>query len=160
MGRASSQGMVATRFEELDCWQLARELERRVFAFTSKPPASKDLDYCRQIRKSSSSAPPNIAEGFGRYYPGDFARFTRNALGSLNETRDHLGAGFEKQYLTEDVYRELKTLANRAIGASVNLVKYLDACKERWDRERRARNKRGAGSRREKRTGRNDPDTG
>ena len=124
--------MVARRFEELECWQLARELERRVFAFTDKPPASGDFEYCHQIRKSSSSAPPNIAEGFGRYYPGDFARFIRNALGSLNETRDHLGAGFEKRYLTEDLYLELKTLANRAIGASVNLVKYLEGCKASW----------------------------
>jgi four helix bundle protein len=115
------------------------ELERRVFAFTAKPPASKDVEYCRQIRKSSSSAPPNIAEGFGRYYPGDFARFTRNALGSLNETRDHLGAGFEKQYLTEELYLELKTLTNRAIGASVNLVKYLDGCKRSWRAHRRCR---------------------
>jgi len=146
--------MVARRFEDLHCWQLARELERRVFAFTGKPPASKDLEYCRQIRKSSSSAPPNIAEGFGRYYPGDFARFTRNALGSLNETRDHLGAGLEKEYLTEDLYRELRTIANRAIGASVSLVKYLDACKDRWDQERRAKNKRGASCKRDTRTGR------
>jgi len=124
--------MAARRFEDLECWQLARELERRVFAFTDKPPASSDFEYCRQIRKSSSSAPPNIAEGFGRYYPGDFARFIRNALGSLNETRDHLGAGFERRYLTEELYRELKTLANRAIGASVNLVKYLEGCKANW----------------------------
>jgi four helix bundle protein len=131
--------MVARRFEDLECWQLARELERRVFAFTDKPPASGDFEFCRQIRKSSSSAPPNIAEGFGRYYPGDFARFTRNALGSLNETRDHLGAGFEKKYLTEDLYRELKTLANRAIGASVNLVKYLEGCKANWRTHRPAK---------------------
>src|SRR5215475_6795239 len=83
--------MVATRFEELECWQLACELERRVLAFINKPPASHDVEYCRQIRKSTSSPPANIAEGFGRYYPGDFARFMRNALGSLHETRNHLG---------------------------------------------------------------------
>jgi four helix bundle protein len=130
--------MVATRFEELQCWQLARELERRVLEFISRAPASKDVEYCRQIRESSSSAPRNIAEGFGRYYPGDFARFTRNALGSLNETRDHLGAGLEKKYLTDDTYLELRTLTNRAIGASVNLVKYLDACKDDWNKKRRS----------------------
>jgi four helix bundle protein len=129
--------MVARRFEDLECWQLARELERRVFAFTDKPPASNDFEFCRQIRNSSSSAPPNIAEGFGRYYPGEFARFLRNALGSLNETRDHLGAGLDKQYLTEDLCLELKTLTNRAIGASVNLVKYLDGCKSTWRARRR-----------------------
>ena len=77
-----------------------------------------------------------MAEGFGRYYPGEFARFMRNALGSLNETRDHLGAGFDKQYLTEDLVLELKTLTNRAIGASVNLVKYLEGCKGSWRTKR------------------------
>jgi len=128
--------MVARRFEDLECWQLARELERHVFAFTDKPPASNNFEYCRQIRKSSSSAALNMAEGFGRYYPGEFARFMRNALGSLNETRDHLGAGLDKQYLTEDLYLELKTLTNRAIGASVNLVKYLEGCKNTWRAQR------------------------
>jgi hypothetical protein len=54
-----------------------------------------------------------------------------------------LGAGLERNYLTEDAHRELKILTNRAIGASVNLVKYLDACREKWDQERKARSKRG-----------------
>jgi four helix bundle protein len=124
--------MVAKRFEDLVCWQLARELEREVYAFTAMPPAAKDLEYCRQIRKSSSSAPRNMAEGFGRYLPGEFARFMRNALGSLNETRDHLGAGYEQGYLSEARYRELKDLTNRAIGASVRLADYLERAKKGW----------------------------
>jgi four helix bundle protein len=134
--------MVARRSEDLECWQLARELERRVLAFAATPPASHDVEYCRQIRKFSASASPNIAEGFGRYYPGDFARFMRNALGSLNETRDHLGAGLEKRYLTEKLNGELETLTNRAIGASVGLVKCLDGCKEQWGGKRRTRTNR------------------
>jgi four helix bundle protein len=83
-----------------------------------------------------------MAEGFGRYYPGDFAKFMRNALGSLNETRDHLGAGLEKHYLTEELHHELEVLANRAIGASVGLTKYLDESKETWERKRRTRMRR------------------
>jgi hypothetical protein len=53
----------------------------------------------------------------------------RNALGSLNETRDRLGAGLELRYLSVQEYDDLRMLADRAIGASVNLVKYLDSCK-------------------------------
>jgi four helix bundle protein len=117
------------RYQDLVAWQLARELERRVFAITSTVPVTKDFEYCRQIRKSSSSAPRNIAEGFGRYYPREFARFMRVALGSLNETKDHLDAGLEQNYVTQPIHDELVTLADRAIGASVNLVKYLVACK-------------------------------
>jgi four helix bundle protein len=78
-----------------------------------------------------------MAEGFGRYLPGDFARFMRNALGSLNETRDHLGAGLELRYLSVEEYDDLRTLADRATGASVNLVKYLESCKDTWRKRRR-----------------------
>jgi four helix bundle protein len=131
--------MIAKRFEDLVCWQLARELERRVYAFTAIPPASNDLEYCRQIRKSSSSSPRNMAEGFGRYLPGDFAKFMRNALGSLNETRDHLGAGLEQRYLSESQYGELRTLADRAIGASVRLTDYLERSKKTWQGRTRRR---------------------
>jgi len=129
--------MVARRFEELVVWQLARELERRVYAFTDESAVAKDFDYCSQIRRSSSSSPRNIAEGFGRYLPGDFCKFLRNALGSLAETRDHLDAGLERRYLTHNAHHELQTLANRATGAGVRLAKYLDSCKGRWSRRRR-----------------------
>jgi four helix bundle protein len=89
--------MIARRFEDLVCWQLARELERRVIAMIASQPARDDFDFCRQIRKSASSAPRNIAEGFGRFLPGDFAKFVRTARGSLEETkiistRDERGA--------------------------------------------------------------------
>jgi hypothetical protein len=56
----------------------------------------------------------------------------RNALGSLNETRDHLSAGLEQKYLTKELHDELRTLADRAIGASVNLTKYLESVKKTW----------------------------
>jgi hypothetical protein len=44
--------MAVSRYEDLVVWQLARELEREVFAFTATAAASKDFDYCRQIRRS------------------------------------------------------------------------------------------------------------
>src|SRR3954470_275661 len=44
----------------------------------------------------SSSAPRNIAEGLGRFLPGDFAKFVRTARGSLVETQDHLDAALER----------------------------------------------------------------
>jgi four helix bundle protein len=102
--------MVARRFDELAAWQLARELERRVYAFTDIGIVTRDVEYCRQIRRSGSSAPRNLAEGFGRYLPGDFSKFVRNALGSLNETQDH-DAGLERKYLTPVMHGELKLLA-------------------------------------------------
>jgi four helix bundle protein len=129
------------RHQDIAAWQLARELERQVFAFTATPPARQDARFCEQIRDSSSSAPRNIAEGFGRFWPLEFANKLRIAIGELHETQDHLDKALDGHYLSESKHAEMFTLADRAIGASVNLVKYLETAGVDWKkRYRRRRN--------------------
>jgi four helix bundle protein len=129
------------RCQDIVAWQLARELERRIFAFTANWPSAGDFDYCCQIRNSGASAPRNICEGFGRFLPADFARFVRIAHGSLEETKDHLDAGLERKYLSEEEHREMCSLAHRALGASTRLIVYLDRAAEEWKKEGRRRPK-------------------
>jgi four helix bundle protein len=114
------------RFENFIAWQLAEQLKEAVFAFTSKPPAATDFDYCRQMRDSARSAPRNIAEGFGRFYPSASVPFLRIALGSLNETLDHLIDGRQRKFLSEDHYISLRRLTLRAIKALKRLTEYLE----------------------------------
>jgi four helix bundle protein len=128
------RSMVVRRYEDLVVWQLTRDLERKVFAFTATQPASKDVDYCRQIRRSASSAPRNIAEGFGRFFPGDFARFVRTARGSLVETQHHLDAGRERGYMTRDEHSDMRRVANRAMGAATRFIVYLEEAAAEWKR--------------------------
>ena len=87
--------MQIKRIEELVAWQLAKRLERLVFAFTDKPRVARDFEFCKQIRRSSSSAPSNMAEGFGRFWPGEFAHKLRIAIGELHETQDRLETALE-----------------------------------------------------------------
>jgi four helix bundle protein len=117
--------VIASRYHDLVCWQLANELKRRVYAFTSTQPAVKDLKYCDQIRDSARSAPSNIAEGFGRFRPAEFARFLEFAKASLLETHNHLGDGHDLGYISESASVEMRELADRAAGATTNLMKYL-----------------------------------
>lgn len=114
------------RFEDFHAWQRAEELKEEVFAFTSKPPASKDFDFCRQIRDSARSAPRDIAEGFGRYYPSESIPFIRIAVGSLHETLNHLSDGLKRTFLTEKEHLKLKRLNLRAIKASKRWLEYLE----------------------------------
>ena len=119
--------MVVRKFEDLVCWQLARELKCEVLAFTAIAPASRDFDYCDQIRASSASAPSNIAEGFGRFRPREFARFLEIARSSLMETQDHLIDGRDRKYLDSELYSRLRNLSEKALRATTNLMLYQKA---------------------------------
>ncbi len=53
------------KYEDLDAYQFSRELRDAIFGLTDVGPASKNIKFRDQIRRSSSSSPANIAEGFG-----------------------------------------------------------------------------------------------
>jgi len=117
------------RFEDLVAWQLAFELQRRVFAFTAIRPVWDDVKYRDQIRDSSASAARNTAEGFGRFRPREFARFLEIAHGSLDETRNHLHDGHRRSYIETLDYNEMVRLNFRALAANTALLRYLKQCK-------------------------------
>jgi len=52
----TSRGMIARRYQDLICWQLARELEQLVFELTATGPVAKDFKFRDQIRDSSAPA--------------------------------------------------------------------------------------------------------
>lgn len=118
----------ARHHEELAAWQLARQLHREVVKFTATGLAAKDFKFCDQIRSSSSSVPANIAEGFWRYRPKDFARFLAIARGSLGETQNQLRDALERNYVQRRDFDRLWNLSQRAIGATSRLLTYLRHC--------------------------------
>ncbi len=87
--------------------------------------------FCDQIRRSSASAPANIAEGFRRYKPRDFARYLRIALGSLGETQNHLQHAKSQGYISDEEFAVLWRQSSRAIGACARLRSYLARCPDR-----------------------------
>jgi four helix bundle protein len=94
--------MGVRNFRDLVAWQLCYELKCEVFAFTATGAASKDFKYRDQIRSSSASTHTNIAEGFGRFRPRDFARVLEYARASL--------------------YSRLSNLARSALKATTHLM--------------------------------------
>jgi four helix bundle protein len=127
----SPNHVVARHYQDLLCWQLANELKRRVYAIVARPLVAKDFKYCDQIRDSARSATRNIAEGFGRYRPADFARFLLIARASLLETHNHLCDGLDLRYMSQAECEEACTLADRACGAVTKLHAYLERCARR-----------------------------
>jgi len=123
-------------FRELVCWRLSYELKCEVLAFVESGPASKDFKYRDQIKDSSSSAPSNIAEGFGRFRPGEFARYLEIARASLIETQNHLVDGRDRGYLADPLYSRLQNLARAALKPTTNLLLAKKRDAERLKRPR------------------------
>jgi hypothetical protein len=58
------------RYQDFRAWQLAHELNTKVFEMTSKAPACRDFKFRDNIRDAADSAQRNFPEGFGRFAPG------------------------------------------------------------------------------------------
>jgi four helix bundle protein len=129
----------AQTFEELEAYQLSKELRDTIFKLTEAGPTLTNLKFRDQIRRSSSSAPANISEGFGRFKPREFAHFARVARASLLETRNHIEDGRTKNYFSEEEATRLFDLQVRATKATTGLLRYLESCKGQaptgWDCE-------------------------
>ena len=120
--------MGARTHRDLDAWRLADQIRQKVLAVTASEPASKDFRYCNQIRDSASSVPANVAEGFARRSPRDFARFLSIAKGSLLETQDRILDGAERLYIGEKDAIELMQLTARCDRVITRLRAYLWSC--------------------------------
>ncbi len=117
--------MIARTYKDLVCWQLANEVKKNVYAITDRTDVARDFKFCQQIRESARSAPRNIAEGFGRYRPAEFAHFLEIARGSLLETDNHTNDGVDLRYINADECTAVCRLIYRASKATVRLILYL-----------------------------------
>ena len=131
--------------ENLVAWQLCEELADLVVAITATGPVSKDFNFCDQIRRSSGGPGPNIAEGFGRFTPREFAHYLRIAVSSLMETRTFLLRGRRLGYWKPDVAAGALSLCDRALDITRKLLaSKLRQIDEKQSRQRPPRARRPA----------------
>ena len=114
-------------FRDFAAWQLAYALRRAVRPVCHRALLEKVFKLQNQIREAARSATRNIAEGFGRFKHGDFARFVRIAKASEVELLDHFNEAFDSGYLSDTERRELEHAARKAIKAANGLIRYLES---------------------------------
>jgi len=117
-------------FEDLDVWQLGKELVLKVYDITMSFPKEEIYGITSQVKRASLSIPANIAEGFGRYHFMDKAKFYLNARGSLYELKSHLliskALGFVKDNRIEIILQNIQALSiklNNLINKTRDLKK-------------------------------------
>ncbi|WP_333818802.1 four helix bundle protein [Ohtaekwangia sp.] len=87
------------RFEDLKCWQAARELVKEVYTMSDEGKLAGDFDTRSQLRKAALSTMNNIAEGFGRYSRKDFIRFLDTVQSSALKVQSMLYVLSDLHYL-------------------------------------------------------------
>jgi four helix bundle protein len=78
------------RFEDIEGWQAARELTRRVYAVAQSREFSKDFGLRDQITRAAGSTMHNIAEGFDGGSNAEFIKFLRCSQRSCSEVQSQL----------------------------------------------------------------------
>ena len=117
---------VARDHTELDAWILADELRTEINRLVQLRPLKIRPRLVEQLLDSAESACANLAEGFSRYLPRDFARFVRISRGSLSEIIDRLRAAVQRRLFSEQEVAKATSLARRSRGACTKLILYLE----------------------------------
>ena len=82
--------MKITRFEEIEAWQIGRDLSQVVYKIVKKEKFSKDYWLKDQVCRASVSIMANIAEGFDSGSRAEFARFLAYAQRSCSELQSEI----------------------------------------------------------------------
>ena len=117
--------MKIERFEDIEAWQLARELTRKVYKLTKDPKFSKDYGLKRQIQEASGSSMHNIAEGFDSETNAEFIRFSRYAKRSCTEVQSEIYVALDEEYVSSDEFEDVYELARRTRAAVRGFINYL-----------------------------------
>ena len=119
--------MKIERFEDIEAWQLARELTRKVYNLTKKPKFARNFGLKGQIQEAAGSSMHNIAEGFDSETNPEFVRFLRYAKRSCTEVQSELYVALDQQYITKSEFQDVYDHAGRARAAIRGFIKYLMA---------------------------------
>ncbi len=115
------------RFEDLVAWKLAWALKLHVDAICNRPQVRADFKFHDQLRDAAASGPRNLAEGFGRHYHPEFARFARIAKASELEVLNHLMDAHTRGYITALEFDEADHAVRRALKVVNGLITYLES---------------------------------
>jgi four helix bundle protein len=78
------------KFEDLEVWQKARKLVKRIYDLTRTREICRDFGVTGQVQRASVSIMSNIAEGFERGHIQEKLQFYNVARGSTAEVRSLL----------------------------------------------------------------------
>ena len=96
-----------SRLGDLKVYRRLVELHLQVHDLSLTFPKFELYELGSQVRRSSNSAPAQLAEGFNNKHRNIYLESISRSLGEIRETQHHLMVAHRKGYLTQETYERL-----------------------------------------------------
>ena len=117
--------MPIRRFEEIEGWQLARELTRMIYSVAMRGAFAKDFGLRDQVTRAAGSTMHNIAEGFDGGSNAEFVKFLRYSQRSCAEVQSQLYVALDQAYISQEEFDSLYGHAAKTHAKVGGLIRYL-----------------------------------
>jgi four helix bundle protein len=114
------------KFEDLEIWQLARDLNIKISPTLEKLESARNYDLKSQLDRSAGSVMDNIAEGFERDGTREFIQFLAISKGSLGEVRSQLYRVLDRKFLELKEHDTLQELCITLASKIAKFISYLN----------------------------------
>jgi four helix bundle protein len=118
-------------YDDLEVYQKLVELHLEVHDLTMTFPKFELYELGSQLRRSSNSAPANVAEGWNNKHVNIYLEGINRAQGEIRETKHHLTMAFRKKYLAEEQFSGLIDRYNECGRMLSGLENSLERYKKR-----------------------------
>lgn len=110
------------KYEDLEIWQLSRELNKKIYPFLKSLSDSKNYELQKQIDRSAGSIMDNIAEGFERDGNREFIQFLAISKASAAEMRSQLYRALDRGLIGKE---EFEAFSNDSIVIGNQIGKFI-----------------------------------
>ena len=117
--------MKIQRFEDLECWQLAREFVKFLYIIAQRPKCAKDIRFVSQLTSAGVSIMNNIAEGWASQSNPEFVKFLKYSRRSCAECQNCLYVAMDQNYITDAEFHQGYDMAVRETKVIDGLLRYL-----------------------------------
>jgi len=90
------------KVEDLEVYKKLCDLAIEIHDLSLTFPKFELYELGSQLRRSSNSAPANLAEGFDNRHLNIYLEGINRAQAEIRETKHHLKIAFKKKYLTQE----------------------------------------------------------
>mgnify|MGYP001161806240 CR=1 FL=1 len=117
--------MSIRRFEDIEGWQLARELTRIVYGVAMRGTFAKDFGLRDQITRAAGSSMHNVAEGFDGGSNAEFIKYLRYSQRSCSEVQSQLYVALDQAYISQEEFDAIYQQAALTHSKVGGFIRYL-----------------------------------